>query len=266
LVSSAVLVFLSAGSAKAVDVTTCGQVIKGTGDLVSDLDCSSHSGRALQLIGRLRLNGFKITGNSAFPVVFCNIGSCTVLGPGTLTGGTKGVTSDVGVKVVDATVELNSGDGVFSFRSARIQGASVIANNGGNGVHASRTVSIVGGKLALPDVVVSGNGGDGIQAVRTVRIQDAVVSDNAGDGVETEGAASLNAAVVQGNGFDGVRALSVRLRDTTATGNRTAPPCGVTDVCADVAAEKKPALAGASTCEISRDTGTGGTWGICTLD
>lgn len=266
LAASGILVTLVAGNARAVSVTTCGQIVHGTGDLAADLDCSSHPGRSLQLIGRLRLNGFKITGNSTDPVIYCNTGSCLVSGPGTLTGGSKGVTSDVGVRVVDATVEFNAGDGVVSFRSARIQGASVISHNGGNGVRASHAVSIVGGKLALPDVVVSDNGGNGVQAGRTARIQNAEVSGNAGDGVRTGTAASLFSAVVEGNGLDGVRAVSVRLRDTTATGNRTAPACGVTEDCADVASERKPALVGASTCEVSLDTADGGTWGVCTLD
>lgn len=266
LISTAILAGLSARSAHAIPVTTCGQVVKGTGDLVADLDCSAHVGRSVQLIGRLRLNGFTLTGNPSSPVVFCNIGSCLVSGPGTLTGGSKGVTSDVGVTVVDATIVANSGDGVFSFRSARVKGASTIANNGGNGVRASRIVSIVGGRQALPDVVISGNGGDGIQAVRAVRVQNGVVTGNSGDGVETEGAASLAGATVQANGFDGVRGLSVRLRDTTATGNRTAPTCGISDDCADVAAARRPSLNGASTCEVSRDTGGSGTWGVCTMD
>lgn len=263
--SAVLLAGLGATSAHAIPVTTCGQVVKGTGDLVADLDCSGHLGRSVQLIGRLRLNGFTLTGNPASPVVYCNIGSCLVSGPGTLTGGSRGVTSDVGVTVVDATVTSNTGDGVFSFRSARIKGAAVITNNGGNGVRASRIVSVVGGKQALPDTVISGNGGDGIQAVRAARVQSGVVTGNAGDGIETEGAASLAASTVQTNGFDGVRGLSVRLRDTTATGNGTAPTCGVSDDCADLAAARKPAVNGASTCDVSRNT-AGGTWGVCSLD
>ncbi len=266
LTSSVLLACLSAGTALAVDVTTCNQFVQGTANLVADLDCSGHPGRAIQIIGSLHLNGFKLTGNSAGPVVYCNIGSCTIVGPGTLTGGSKGVSGDGGVKVVDATIEFNSGDGVFTFRAARIQGSSVISNNGGDGVHASRTVSIVGGKLALPDVVVSDNGGHGIEAGRAVRVQDAVVSGNANDGIRTEAAASLLSTVVQGNGLDGVRALRAQLRETTATGNRTAPACGVSADCADVASERKPTLRGASTCEVSLNTAGGGTWGICTLD
>ena len=103
-VAVALVAALGAGRAHAVDVTSCGQVVMGTGDLVADLDCSSHPGFSLQLIGRLRLNGFSIKGSPTQPVIYCNTGACRVTGMGSLWGGREGILSDVGVTVIDVRI------------------------------------------------------------------------------------------------------------------------------------------------------------------
>jgi hypothetical protein len=63
-----------------------------------------------------------------------------------------------------------------------------------------------------------------------------------------------------------LKGLKVVLSSSTATGNGTAPICGLLDDCADLAAASRPRLAGASACDTSRDTENGVSWGVCAND
>jgi hypothetical protein len=263
-----VLAAAAAVNVQAADVTSCGQVVHGSGDLRADLDCAAHTGsRAVQLIGKLRLNGFSITGGATAAVVYCNTGPCIIEGPGRLRGGETGVLSDVGAKLDRVSVELNAGDGIYAQRSVRVLGDATISDNGGNGVRSQRgPITVVGGTGPSSNAVVSGNGGNGIVTSRTVRVQAAQVTGNDQDGIRADGAVSVALSAVQGNGLDGVQALRVRLRDSVATANRTDPTCLSNDVCADVASGMKPALAGSSACETSRKVPGPGTWLACALD
>src|SRR5215472_11906574 len=81
---AALFVLVGVGRAAATDITACGQTIvrKDTGVLTVDLSCSSSAeGVFLDDKATLQLNGHTITGGG----VEC-IASCTVTGPGTITG------------------------------------------------------------------------------------------------------------------------------------------------------------------------------------
>lgn len=255
-------VVLLGGAARAaapVPVTACGQVVNGTGQLVADLDCSGAADEAVKLSGRLLLNGFTLTGNPAFDVVRCEVGACGVSGPGTVTGGFDGVRSDRGARVDGgAVISGNAGDGVRTDSSAKVLDAT-ITGNGGDGVRSKA-------RATVQRSTVSGNGGDGVRADSTVSLKESTVTGNAGAGADSERTAKAKLSSVTANGLDGLKGLKVVLSSSTATGNGTAPICGVLDDCADLAAASRPRLAGTSACGTSRDTENGGSWGVCTND
>ena len=118
----ALLVSGSVALAVPIPVTTCGQVVQGTGQLVADLDCSAVADDAVKLAGRLLLGGFTLIGHPAFNVVRCRTGAWRVTGPGTMTGGLDGVRSD---------------------RSARVEAAAVVTGNGGDGVRTDKAAKVL---------------------------------------------------------------------------------------------------------------------------
>jgi hypothetical protein len=248
-----------ASAATPVPVTTCGQVVVGTGQLVGDLDCSASADEAVKLSGRLLLNGFTLTGNPAFDVVRCEVGRCGVSGPGTITGGADGVRSDRGARIdAGALVTGNAGDGVRTESSAKVLDATV-DGNGGDGVRSKS-------RATIQRSTVSGNGGDGVRTDSTASLKESTVTGNAGAGVDSDRSAKARLSTVTANGLDGLKGLRVVLSSSTATGNGTAPICGVVDDCADLAAARLPRLRGASACDTSRDTENGGSWGVCAND
>jgi hypothetical protein len=242
-----------------VPVTTCGQVVVGSGILVGDLDCSAEADEAVKLSGRLLLGGFTLTGNAAFDVVRCQVGRCTVTGPGTVTGGADGVRSDGSARIeAGASVSGNASDGLRAERSAKVRDASV-TGNGGDGVRSSARATVLRS-------TVSGNTGDGVRADTSASVKDSTVDGNGGSGVDGELAAKATRSTVTGNGFDGLKGQRVVLAGSAATGNGTDPACAIVDDCADLASARRPSVTGASTCGTSRDTENGGTWGVCSND
>lgn len=242
-----------------IPVTSCGQVVQGTGQLVADLDCSAVAGDAVQLRGRLLLGGFTLTGHPAHDVVRCETGACRVVGPGTVTGGVDGVRSDRGARVeAGALVTGNGGDGIRTDKTAKVVGASVTAN-GGDGVR-SKTTAV------LLDAHVDGNAGDGVRSDGSATIKTSTVNGNGGNGVDSEKTATAKLSSVNGNGFDGLRGLRAKLLDSTAIGNAANPACALDDDCADLASTLTPTVRGASTCGTSRNVELGGSFGVCSGD
>ncbi len=253
---------LLGGAARAgtpVPVTTCGQIVSGTGQLLADLDCSANADEAVKLSGRLLLNGFTLIGNPAFDVVRCEVGRCGVSGPGTITGGSDGVRSDRGARVdAGAVIAGNAGDGVRTESTAKVMD-STVSGNGGDGVRSKS-------RATVQRSTVSGNGGDGVRTDSTASLKESTVTGNAGAGVDSDRTAKAKVSSVTANGLDGLKGLKVVLSNSTATGNGTAPICGLLDDCADLAAASRPRLAGISGCGTSRDTENGGSWGVCAND
>ena len=261
MAAAAVLVTSStAFAATPIPVTTCGQVVKGTGQLTADLDCSASLGEAVHLTGTLLLNGFVLTGAPASDVVRCETGACRVVGPGTVTGGSDGVRSDRGARVeAGAIITANLGDGVRTDKTAKIVDATVSAN-GGDGVRSKTTANITGS-------IITANLGDGVRTDGTATVKGSTVSGNGGNGIDSDKTAkAMKLSAVTGNGFDGIRGLRAQLHDSTASGNATNAACGVTDECADVASDLLPKVKGTSSCGTSRNPELGGTWGVCSND
>lgn len=242
-----------------VPVTVCGQVVTGSGVLVAHLDCSAQAGEAVKLSGRLDLAGFTLTGNAAFDVVRCQVGQCTVVGPGTVTGGADGVRSDRGARVEGgAIVTGNTDAGVRSDGSAKVLD-STVSGNDGDGVRSSARATVLRS-------TVSGNSGDGVRANKSAAIKDSTVGGNDGNGIDSDLTAKAVRSNVTGNGMDGLKGQRVVLANSTATGNGISAECGVTDDCADLASAVRPSVGGTSSCGTSRDTENGGTWGVCAND
>ncbi len=260
LTAAAALLTGSATFAATIPVTSCGQFVRGTGQLTADLDCSADPGVTLALQGKLLLNGFTLTGYALSDVVFCALGGCRIVGPGTVTGGSDGVRSDHGARIeAGAIVTGNSGDGVRTEKTAKVIDATV-SDNGGDGIR-SKTTAVISG------ATITGNAGDGIRTDGTATVKGSTVDGNGGDGIHSDKyAKAMKLSTVSGNGFDGVRGVRALLIDATATGNGTNAACGFTDECADLASDLFPAVKGASTCGTSRNTDLGGTWDVCTLD
>ncbi len=243
----------------AVDVTSCGQFVRGNATLLGDLDCSSVDDDAVKLQGRLHLGGFTITANPAHAVVRCLKGACRVDGPGSLTGGAEGIRSDKNARVVSATVGGNVGDGVRALKTARLDEASV-ANNGGVGVDADKVKAQTTSFLA--------NGGDGAHAVRKILLSFCNVADNVGNGLRSDRLVRVSHdTTVSGNGLDGINAGRIFLKvNAEVTLNGTSAACGVTEECDDLATDRRPIVGSGASCGTSRDTGGTGSWGVCLGD
>ena len=258
LLAAAGALLLAPARSHADDVTTCGQFVRGNSQLVADLDCSAVDDDAVKLQGRLHLQGFTITGHPAHAVVRCLKGACRVDGPGSLTGGAQGIRSDKNARLVDATVGGNA-VGVRALKTARLDGATV-ANNGGDGVDADKV------KAQLTTVL--GNGGRGAHAVRKILLSLCNVAGNAGDGLASDRLVRVtHDTTVTGNGLDGIDAGRIFLKvNAEVTTNGTSAACGVTEQCNDLATDRRPVVGSGASCGTSRDTGGGGSWGVCAGD
>lgn len=243
----------------AEQITSCGQSVRGSAILAGDLDCSATDDDAVKLQGRLHLGGFTITGHPAHAVVRCLKGACRIDGPGTLTGGADGIRSDKVTKIIAVTITGNSGNGVLALKTARMQSAS-IWNNGGDGVHAD--------KVDAHSTGLFDNGGDGAHAVRKATLGGCNVTGNDGDGVSSDRLAKIiRNTTVTSNGLDGVDAGRIMLKTNASVSvNGTSAACGVTEECDDLATDRRPIVGSGASCGTSRDTGDGGTWGVCLLD
>jgi hypothetical protein len=114
----------------ATPITSCGMSVVGNAVLVANLDCSSHAGPALSLDGRLKLNGFTLTGNAdqvaGTATVDCGQnGRCRVQGPGAIHGGTYGVSGNmVKLKKLQISGALTG----VAARSAYLKDVKIIDN------------------------------------------------------------------------------------------------------------------------------------------
>jgi len=163
LVVPALLCALALPAAAAdVVVDHCGQLVEAgdTGWLLEDLDCSevSTEGVVLSDRSRLRLDGFSIIGNSETLTprqgVRCLYGSsCSVLGPGEISGFSAAGVAGTRVRVRDLRIVGNGRSGVAAYR--RVVARSVeIEQNALTGSHA------------------------GLHAGRRVRVRDSVLGEH----------------------------------------------------------------------------------------
>jgi hypothetical protein len=176
-------------------ITECGQEVVGDDAVLeADLDCSTHDGHALILErATLTMNGFTIRGNpdligptgagEGVSAVHCPY-SCTIIGPGTVTGAAGGTASGQRCCVGEA---------------------------------------ISGDKVRASDITIEGNGGSGIGANLRLTLDRCIIRNNDGYGVLWGNRATIRDTVIENNGIAGAwnwGQLSLKLERSTVTGNQ----------------------------------------------
>jgi parallel beta helix pectate lyase-like protein len=265
--------------AYAFDVTTCHQTVPPheTGVLLFDLVCDAQGGPDVTLSrhAHLNLNGHTISGGYIGVATDPgHIGTTRIEGPGEIfgvgAGGGAGDPFGCGIatsgkaKIRNVTLHdnlrgiVNIYDFVLQLEDVTIRDnalegiASYFANLGG-------TPGPGNGEITGRRIDVSGNGDNGIEAYGKLMLRDSTVSGNSGAGIVSNGRLFVLQNVMVLNNVGGVVSPSSKrgkLKDSTATGNRTA---------GDIAAKVAPKLI-RSTCEHSIFYGSNGTLGICSGD
>ena len=274
---------LLATSARASDVTQCGQTVS-TGDvgvLMVDLVCPGTSAVKVSNGGTLELNNHSISapGASAVAADFVPLPTGVprhkfrVVGPGTIYGSDTGIEGIGAIQVSMVTIH-DTGTGIKTTSDNRngklklsnvsitqssdpTDGVGVIANKvraSGLTVTGMPFDGIIVQKISGADVIASGNGpgipslgvGFGIGA-ETIHLQNLTANDNDGAGVFAE---------------------KITLRDSTVTGNRgaiTDPDTlhHTSDI--DVFTDSQPRLVN-TVCGKSYNPGLDGSWHVCQND
>ena len=118
--------------ARPVEVTTCGQQVDRYGILIGDLDCSGTGYPAVDLRGRLDLNGYTVTGAPTTFAIHC-LGNCKIIGPGRVRGpGGSGVLGRrtfkiKDVNITDMTIAIEATDTLGKGR-AQVEGCTLNSN------------------------------------------------------------------------------------------------------------------------------------------
>lgn len=237
----------AAGPALAVDVTSCDQTVPAgeVGVLTADLSCIGDvAGVTLNDGATLEMSGHTINGGTVG--IYCYPFSCTVHGPGEVTGATTGISAFHSEALLRKS----------RHSSLTITGVNV-HDNLGEGIHHESL-----GKLVLTDVTANANTQNGISTRGTVIGTNVTVNDNGRLAIMADlGKVTIVGLNATGNaaGFPGTPAVSVgrkklRLENSNVTGNN-----GL-----DLATRVKPFLIN-TTCEHSLKP-NGKTWGVCSLD
>jgi hypothetical protein len=164
--------------------------------------------------------------------VLCG-GTCKITGPGTITGsGEHGVRATVKVKLIGVTITGSAENGVEAHNFAETA------------------------KAVIKNSTITGNAGMGVNADKGVQLSGSTVSNNGGHGVRMgESTCHRGRLVVKGS---------------NVSGNGTAPACGVSAACADLAScSGPPRLSVGASCGTSYVLGSGipgSAWGVCSLD
>lgn len=137
LAGAVAIAALSIGTSRlalgATVVTTCGQSVSGDAVLNADLDCSAGPDPAIDLASgaRLYLQGYTLTGNMTG--VQCEVGSCKIIGPGSIrrngpdSGSSTGVLGLRRAKLYSVTLE-NWGRGILVLGPGDLRGCTVLNN------------------------------------------------------------------------------------------------------------------------------------------
>lgn len=215
--------------AAATEVTTCGQVVKGSAFLSGDLDCSSFAGDAVVINGgTLDLRGFTVTGNSA-PLA-CGVRctrSCKVISD-PVGGAITGATNDAGIcdddedadiarsiRVIGVALTGNS-SGVSTDEAALVVVDSTITNHSGVGAEAT---SFTRGRLRIVNSIIA-NSGRGFFATRSALVRDSVIDGNVFFGGAANDRLTVKDSQITSNGGFGLRgAEKNRIIDSTISGN-----------------------------------------------
>lgn len=221
-----------------IDISECGQgqTLKGPAVLTRDLDCTGHSFHAVEIVGKLDLNGHTITAGRQRLAVHC-LGNCSVVGPGTITS--------------------DGGQGIFSRRNLKVKNVTF------TGLQTAVYMTDTEGKgRALIQGCTITDVDDGIVAGVPLRMADTVVTGARRTGLAMgTGTVPVHGVVkrssITGSGTDPLCGV-----DTSNLGHT-----GYN--CADVLAIAKPPKLQSSTCQTSCSNYMApacAPWGICSAD
>jgi hypothetical protein len=279
-----VLSLALAGSALAVDITTCGQSVADmdVGVLQADLDCTGQPGICAQPGGNdedvtcstaaacylvrdtcahtavslgagaiLQLNGHNITGAG----VLCSAdGTCTVTGPGSILSAPVGILARKKVRASGLTID-GGGFGIVSRLGGAILTDVNLTDNTEDGIWSWQ------GTIRASGVVATGNGDNGLYAkLKPIIARGVVASNNANHGIAGTPVRGSD-VTAQGNvGMGVVSERGLSIRDSTLTGN------GVSYGGLDLVSARRPRVQN-TVCDHSKNIGgDGGSWGVCAAD
>jgi hypothetical protein len=259
--------FAHRAAAMVVPITACGQTVPdhARGILQNDLDCPGttqtvHVGSS----ARLELNGHTITAADNGSVIDVHSpGKHVVVGPGRL-----------------VNVTIACGVGFHYQRRLQVQSVDIVSTPFGAidcldqdafrqnpmsvrdvQVTGTSAFGITGQDVQVRNVSVTGSSIAAILAIN-VKGQGVSIVGNAGAGIRSDVSQSENVVLknadIRDNAGWGIVSHSIRLKDSTVTGN------GSTDGY-DLASIVKPVIPG-STCERSLHIGPATPWGICSND
>ncbi len=242
---SSMLLVLAAGAGRAseTELSSCPAEVSGNVFLSADLDCASGTSGLAAAIemrrGRIDLRGHTITFGDSRHGISCD-GTCTVVGPGTLAGGSTTREVIAGEQIHLSNLTVTGGTlGAVVPTHAKLSGVTITGSNGG---------VIGGGWFSITDSTLTGNAlGVAAQRARIVR---STITGNAQGGVYC------------GNG-------PLILVDSTVTGNGGDSRYGTTMTCADLDTTQIPRLIRSSQCDHSHRAFSGipgGDFGVCSLD
>jgi hypothetical protein len=234
---------LSAATAHAVDITTCGQIVPpgATGVLVADLTCptptlgcfecrpngygcfqtgvacttdadcgsgdvkcATQAAIAIELKGTLDMNGHALVAPGQLAVVCRSKGPCTV-------------TSTTG------RGDISGSDGGIGMGTGKLDVSNVdIHDNLGSGIY----TPLAAVRLRLSSVTANANGGIGIRS-SGLKATDVTANGNGQAGIEANGKVQGSNVVTNDNAWAGLIAQrGAKLTAFTATGNGSVGPNG----------------------------------------
>jgi hypothetical protein len=257
---------LSASTAGAVDVSTCGQVIQRgeVGVLIADLACS-ETGVELESGATLQLDGHTLAVSSGAGIE-CEAGRCAVEGPGVIDGQSTG---DAGIYLY-GKVRLSLRDvvirdldnGVLGLSRNRVDFENVLIDGIGiMGIDLGDRSRLKGSGLTVQNTV--GPLGRAVHATKCMGENWTITDNQAIFALRQSGlacgSARLSGLVATNNAGIGVwLGASGRFFDSTITGNDAAAD-GI-----DLMSDGRPRLFGGTCGRSSNHDGT--PWGVCTGD
>lgn len=267
-------VVISAHSAAAVDVTSCGQTLpeRSVGVLTGDVVCDPGvRGVTLGVNSTLDLNGYNLVVPDGW-AVWCEPGRrCTVIGNG---GEIRD--ANAGVYLQNKAQLKISG---VTFRDCDTGILAEDWHNGRKGskawledvvVTGSSSSAIRVGRVTVKDVTLIDNPGGGLNAswIGKVRAKGLVVSGNATsalcqtagcEGVEAGSFIGKDVTVIDNEGV-GIRSKLIRLSDSTVTGNSRAGSA------VDLLSYEMPRLLRVLCNRAANAADPGNDWGVCQFD
>lgn len=230
--AASVLTFSTAHAAPPppIPVTACGQVVpaRARAVLATDLDCSGvQEGVVLESGAKLALDGHALVAGASVGVL-CRRG-CAVSGPGTITGG---------------------GGGISSNGSLKVAGVEIVGTINGITTDGLRSVTVTGS--------VFRDNFKGITQAKGAKVDGSTFTDNS-VAIEVD-RASVSATTITGGSF------GISSRAATVKKGSSIDTSGGGGAARDFNTGSRPQLKNSTCAGHSFNWNTGGSWGLCALD